>query len=85
MKVYLEYRDDKSEKFWSVTVAASEVTIQFGRIGTTGQSKSKDHGTYAKAKAEAEKMVAAKKRKGYVAARRSKTSKTSKKTPKQLP
>lgn len=66
MKVHLEYQDEKSSKFWEVEVAGSEVTVRYGRIGATGQTKTKDHSSPAAAQKDAEKQIAAKKKKGYV-------------------
>lgn len=61
-----ELVDGKSSKFWEVAVDGSEVRVRFGRIGTTGQSKAKDHGDAAKATSAAEKLVQQKTGKGYV-------------------
>lgn len=36
---YFEFIDDKSQKFWEVTVSGSDVTVRYGRIGSDGQSK----------------------------------------------
>ena len=35
----LEYRDGSSNKFWRIELAGTSHTVTFGRIGTTGQTK----------------------------------------------
>ena len=49
MKVGLEYKEGKSAKFWEIEVVGSVATVRYGRIGSKGQTKSKDHGSKAKA------------------------------------
>lgn len=61
-----EYRDGKSAKFWSVSVDGVSVTTNWGRIGTEGQSKEKDHADAAAALKDAKKVAASKVKKGYV-------------------
>ena len=61
-----ELSDDKSNKFWEIAAEGSSLTVRFGRIGTTGQVKTKDHGSTAAATAEVEKLVREKTKKGYV-------------------
>jgi len=65
MLKYLEYHDDKSAKFWKVTVADTLMTTRWGAIGSTGQSKEKLFGTSEEALAGAEKLIAQKIHKGY--------------------
>jgi len=60
-----EYRDAKSSKFWAIERSGSEVTTRWGRIGTNGQTKTKDFGTEAKAEAAVAKQIQAKTGKGY--------------------
>jgi predicted DNA-binding WGR domain protein len=55
-----------SAKFWEVSVAGSDLTVRFGRIGTDGQTKVKSLGSADAATKEAEKLIAEKTRKGYV-------------------
>ncbi|MEM7152200.1 MAG: DNA ligase [Myxococcota bacterium] len=61
-----EYRDAKSNKFWEIDRRGAEVTTRWGRVGTDGQSKTKDLGTEAKAISEVDKQVRGKVGKGYV-------------------
>ena len=61
-----EFVDSKSSKFWQVSVQGATVQTQWGRIGTAGQTKSKDLGTANKAQNEADKQIRSKVKKGYV-------------------
>jgi DNA ligase-1 len=65
-KRYFEFVEGTSSKFWEVSVAGSDLTTRWGRIGTDGQSKTKTFADPAKAQAEADKLVAEKTDKGYV-------------------
>jgi predicted DNA-binding WGR domain protein/Leucine-rich repeat (LRR) protein len=65
MKFYLEYKDDKSAKFWQIECIDNTHTVTYGKIGTKGQEKTKTFDTAEKAQKEAEKMIKAKKKKGY--------------------
>ena len=60
-----EFDDGKSSKFWEIAVSGTKVTTTWGRIGTDGQSKTKDLGTEAKATAEVAKQIKSKTGKGY--------------------
>ena len=60
-----EFVDDSSSKFWEVTLNGTEFTVRFGKIGTAGQSKTKNAGSPEKAKSEAEKLIREKTGKGY--------------------
>jgi predicted DNA-binding WGR domain protein len=61
-----EFSDSTSNKFWEVEVKGKTLNINFGKIGTKGQSKPKDFATPEKAKAEMEKLIKEKTGKGYV-------------------
>lgn len=61
-----EYLDGKSDKFWEISVAGTEVTVRFGRRGTTGQSQKKKFADEAAAARHASKLVEEKLDKGYV-------------------
>lgn len=54
-----------SDKFWSISCSGSLVTVEYGRAGTEGQIRTKDHGSSAAARCAANKQVAEKLRKGY--------------------
>lgn len=62
---YYEYKDEKSHKFWEITVHGLDVTTRYGRIGSDGQKKTKSFKDAAKAKANADSQAAKKVAKGY--------------------
>ena len=61
-KVYLELSDSKSSKFWEIVLSGADTTVRFGKIGASGQSSTKSHGTAAKARTFFDKQIAAKKK-----------------------
>lgn len=61
-----EFKDAKSNKFWNIELSGSSFTVTFGRIGTTGQTQTKEFVDKAAAKKEHDKLVAEKLKKGYV-------------------
>ncbi len=65
MKTYLEYKDEKSHKFWQIAVTDNAFTVTYGKVGTNGQSKTKTFDTAEKATLEAEKIITQKLKKGY--------------------
>lgn len=66
MKRTLQYKDDKSDKFWTIETKGSRFTVTFGKTGTTGQTQTKDFSTASACNKEAEKQIASKLKKGYV-------------------
>lgn len=64
--IYLEFSDDKSHKFYEVTVSGLTVTFRYGRIGTTGQTDNSTYGSPRKAVTAAYKKINEKLKKGYV-------------------
>jgi predicted DNA-binding WGR domain protein len=54
-----------SQKFWEISLSGDSFTVRFGRIGTGGQSQTKSFADEAKAKREAESLIAEKVKKGY--------------------
>ncbi|PID90076.1 MAG: hypothetical protein CSA97_04815, partial [Bacteroidetes bacterium] len=36
MITYLEYRSEKSSKFWEIEVKGTSYTVRYGKIGTLG-------------------------------------------------
>lgn len=62
----LVFMDSKSSKFWNIQLDGVSHTVTYGRIGTDGQSKTKEFPSEDKAKKEFDKLVAAKLGKGYV-------------------
>ena len=65
MKHHLEFNDGKSAKFWQVAVDGDTVTTQWGKIGATGQSKTKSYDSPEAAEKDALKQKNAKLKKGY--------------------
>ncbi|MDP9402019.1 MAG: DUF4132 domain-containing protein [Actinomycetota bacterium] len=61
-----EYVGRSSEKFWEIDRQGTEVTVTFGRIGTTGQTQVKELGSEDAAKTHVDKLIAEKVKKGYV-------------------
>jgi len=61
-----ELVDGKSSKFWEVNVEGSSVTTTYGRIGTSGQTTVKEHGSASAARKEKAKLIESKTKKGYV-------------------
>ncbi|SDF34469.1 WGR domain-containing protein, predicted DNA-binding domain in MolR [Lentzea fradiae] len=62
-----ELVSDGSAKFWEIAADGAAVTVRFGRIGTSGQSKTKELASAAAAAAHVAKLVAEKEKKGYLA------------------
>jgi predicted DNA-binding WGR domain protein len=61
-----ELIDDGSANFWEVTIDGSCFTQTYGKVGTSGKSKTKEMASAAAAYKEVAKLVRAKKRKGYL-------------------
>ncbi len=66
MKKYLEYTSEKSSKFWKIEVDEKTHIISYGKIGTNGQTNTKEFTTVEAAIKEGEKLVKAKLKKGYL-------------------
>lgn len=69
---YLEFvGEDKvrgvaeSSKFWQISQDGKKLTIVFGKIGTNGQTTEKSFDTADEAKAEMDKLIKSKIKKGY--------------------
>ncbi|EEW3391501.1 WGR domain-containing protein, partial [Escherichia coli] len=65
MKTYI-YQDEKSHKFWAVEQQGNELHINWGKVGTNGQSQVKSFADTAAAEKAALKLIAEKVKKGYV-------------------
>jgi predicted DNA-binding WGR domain protein len=61
-----QFIDGSSRKFWAIELDGESFTVQFGRIGTGGQSKEKAFSTADSAKREYEKLILEKTKNGYV-------------------
>jgi len=60
-----EFSSDTSNKFWEITLSDGQHTVRFGRIGTKGQTKTKQFGDADKARHDAERLIRGKLAKGY--------------------
>lgn len=65
-KRYFEFSDGNSNKFWEVELNGVSVTTRWGRIGSSGQSTTKEFADIEKAQSEYDKLVGEKVRKGYI-------------------
>jgi predicted DNA-binding WGR domain protein len=64
--VHLEFAEGTSSKFWRARVEGRSLHVNYGRIGTTGQTQVKDFPDPGSANKEYAKLVAEKRKKGYV-------------------
>jgi len=62
---HFEFIGGASRKFWEISLSGNSFAVRFGRIGTAGQSQTKTFADEARAKREAENLVAEKLKKGY--------------------
>jgi predicted DNA-binding WGR domain protein len=60
-----EFSEGSSNKFWEIEIADTTLTVCWGRIGTGGKTQTKCFANPATARAEADKLIAEKLRKGY--------------------
>lgn len=67
-KTYLEYVDEKSSKFWELTLNGTSFTVRYGKIGSDGRESPKAFDTEEEAREAAEKLIDSKMKKGYVTA-----------------
>jgi predicted DNA-binding WGR domain protein len=66
-KTYMEFRDDKSTKFWEVTVAGARHLIRSGKLGTSGKVQMREFSDGATAKKHADRLIKENaEKKGYV-------------------
>ena len=90
MNKYLTFEDDKSSKFWKIEVSGKSYTVNYGKLGSKGTSKTKNFSDDESAMKDAEKVLRAKLKKGYVESELEKnavtesTSKGSKAIPKSI-
>ncbi|HTU19290.1 MAG TPA: DUF4132 domain-containing protein, partial [Gemmataceae bacterium] len=59
------FSEGSSNKFWAITVEGQEFTVEFGRVGTKGQTQTKQFASDAAAQQAADKLIAEKTKKGY--------------------
>ncbi|MBW2737144.1 MAG: WGR domain-containing protein [Deltaproteobacteria bacterium] len=65
MHIRLEFTSGSSSKFWEIVLSGTSHSVTYGRIGASGQSKTKDFHSVDDARSSAEKLIAQKKKKGY--------------------
>jgi predicted DNA-binding WGR domain protein len=63
--VHLEFEEGTSSKFWRARVEGKTLYVNYGKIGSNGQTQVKDFAEPAAAKAEYDKLVREKRKKGY--------------------
>jgi len=61
-----QYSDAKSHKFWTIEVSGGSFTVTYGKVGASGQTQTKSFAGPEKARAEADKLIREKLKKGYV-------------------
>jgi predicted DNA-binding WGR domain protein len=64
--VQLEFEEGTSSKFWRARTEGQTLYVNYGKIGSAGQTQVKDFGDAAAATKEYNKLVAEKRKKGYV-------------------
>ena len=77
MKRVFVFQDFKSQKFWSIEVVGTDITVNYGKLGTDGQTQVKNYATTEEAEKAASKLIAEKTKKGYV--------ETAEETPRSMP
>ncbi|HWO22223.1 MAG TPA: WGR domain-containing protein [Kofleriaceae bacterium] len=63
--VQLEFEEGTSSKFWRARVEGKKLFVNYGKIGTTGQTQVKDFSDHATALKEYDKLIKEKRKKGY--------------------
>lgn len=82
MNEYFELSDGKSSKFWKIEVKGKSQSVTYGRLGTSGQTRTKQFSSSTEAKEASKKLIESKRKKGYLAksASKSGSGKTGKKS-----
>jgi len=65
MKKRLEYKDEKTEKFWEGEVVGCSYIVRYGKMGTNGHEVKTDFASEEEARDKFEKVVKSKISKGY--------------------
>src|SRR4051812_360373 len=63
--VHLEFEEGTSSKFWRARVEGKTLYVNYGKIGSGGQTQVKDFGSPDLAMKEYDKLVREKRKKGY--------------------
>lgn len=64
--IELEFAEGTSSKFWRARVENGTLFVNYGKIGSAGQTQVKDFGDAGAAQREYDKLVREKRKKGYV-------------------
>lgn len=64
--VHLEFEEGNSSKFWRARVEGKTLYVNYGKIGSNGQTQVKDFASPDAARGEYDKLVREKRKKGYV-------------------
>lgn len=64
-QVHLEFEEGTSSKFWRARIEGGTLYVNYGKIGTNGQTQVKDLGSPETAKKELDKLEREKRKKGY--------------------
>src|SRR5947209_2571721 len=59
------FQEGRSDKFWTIDVEGKSFTVEFGRMGTAGQTQTKKFKSAAEAEQACAKLIAEKLKKGY--------------------
>jgi len=65
-KRLFHFTDDKSNKFWSITLEDKSHTVHFGKVGSSGQEQRKEFSSQEEAEKSYNKLINEKIKKGYV-------------------
>ena len=65
MKRRFEFVEGNSAKFWEISASGADVTVKFGRLGTSGQTQTKSLADVEAATKHVDKLVGEKTKKGY--------------------
>ena len=63
--VHLTYSEGSSNKFWRARVDGTRLFINYGRIGSNGQTQIKDFDSAEESEKERDKVAKSKRKKGY--------------------
>ena len=61
-----QYQDEKSSKFWNISLEDCTHTVNYGKSGTSGRTQSKSFETAEEAKKSYDKLIEQKIKKGYL-------------------
>ena len=65
MKQAFIYTDGKSQKFWIIDAAGSDIMVNFGKLGTNGRFQITEYADETECQKAADKLILQKTKKGY--------------------